>query len=98
MVLAVVKDRETIASLASSVGFTAAKIPPTDEDVLYAIIQAVSGDVRFTVDGTTPTSSLGLRLTADSKVEVHGSQLLTNFRCINDGGTATLEVVYMGRG
>ena len=67
---------------------------PEDPDVC----RSVDGDVRFCVDGTTPTSSKGLRLTQDSNVEVWGAGALTNFRCIDDGGTAKLEVVYMGRG
>jgi len=88
-------DRETISSLTDSVGFTAAKLVSRK---VYAIIQAVDGNVRFTIDGTTPSTSLGLRLTQDSSVEVWGSDTMTNFRCIDDGGTAKLEVVYMGKG
>ena len=89
-----VSDRETISSVSSSIGFTSTKLVAY---LVYAIIQAVDGDVRFTIDGTTPTSSLGLRLTEDSSVEVWGGQAMTDFRCIDDAGTASLEVVYMGR-
>jgi len=88
--------RETIASLAASVGFTAAQIFPTKPRVDYAIIQVVGGDCRFTVDGTTPTASLGMRLQEDGSCEIWGVTALTNFRAIDDTGTATLEVVYMG--
>ena len=91
-------DRETISSVSSSVGFTSTYIPPTEPDTIYAIIQAVDGDIRFTVDGTTPTSSLGMRLTQDSSLEIWGGNAMKNFRCIDDGGTAKLEVIYMGRG
>lgn len=94
MTIHIVQDRETIDPVSSSTGFTSTKIIA---NTLYAVIQAVGGSVRFTVDGTdTPTSSLGLRLTEDSKVEIWGKETMTNFRCIDDGGTATLEVVYMG--
>lgn len=89
-----VSDRETISSLVSSVGFTSAKLVAY---LQYAVIQAISGDVRFTIDGTTPTSSLGLRLLQDASVEIWGTTAMFKFRCINDGGTATLEVVYMTR-
>ena len=88
-------DRETISSLVAAVGFTASKLPPT-KNVTYAIVQAIGGDVRFNIDGTTPTASLGLRLTEDSTIEVWGGTALANFLAINDGGTAKLEVVYMG--
>jgi hypothetical protein len=90
-------DRETISDVSASVGFTSNKIPPTANRVEYAIIQAVGGNVRYAVNGATPSTSLGLRLTQDSTVEVWGDRDLTNFRCIDDSGTATLEVVYMGR-
>lgn len=91
-------ERETISSVSSSVGFTSTYIPPAELDTIYAIIQAVGGDIRFCIDGSTPSTSLGLRLPEDSTVEVWGSGALTDFRCIDDGGTATLEVIYMGRG
>ncbi len=89
-----VKDRETISSVSSSTGFTAAKLTA---GLQYAVIQAIDGNIRFTIDGTTPTTSLGLRLNQDDSVEVWGTAEMSNFRCIDDGGTATLEVVYMER-
>jgi hypothetical protein len=92
--------RETIASLATSVGFTAAQIPPTagKEGIEYALIQALGGDVRITSDGTAPVAATtGLRLLQNSLVEVWGADAIRAFRAIDDGGTATLEVVYYGR-
>lgn len=95
-----VKGRETISSLAAAIGFTAAQIPPTSgkENIQYAIIQAIDGDVRFTIDGSTPSTSLGMKLLQDDSVEVWGYSALTKFRAIDDGGTAKLEVIYMGSG
>ncbi|KKN71497.1 hypothetical protein LCGC14_0420760 [marine sediment metagenome] len=89
-----VKDRETISSVSSSTGFTASKLTAF---LQYAFIQAVGGDIRFAINGSTPSTSLGLRLLEDASVEVWGTEAMTNFRCIDDGGTATLEVVYMER-
>jgi len=97
MTIATVKGRETISSLSSSVGFTSTEISPSKDHVDYVIIQAINGDIRFTVEGTTPSATLGLRLLQDSKVEVHGVQGISDFRCIDDGGTAKLECVFMGR-
>lgn len=94
MTVYTVKNRETISSLTTAVGFTAAKLTA---NLMYAIIQAIDGDIRFTIDGTTPTSSLGLRLTQDSSVEVWGTKEMADFLCIDDGGTAKLEVIYMER-
>lgn len=94
-----VSDRETISTLTSSIGFTAAKLAPTIGTIYYAVIQAIDGVVRFAIDGTAPiANTTGLRLLQDASVEVWGSEALKNFRCINDGGTAKLEVIYMGVG
>ena len=87
-----VHDRETIASVSSSTGFTSTYLVSY---VLYATIQAVGGDIRYTYDGTAPTTSLGKRLPEDSSVEIWGMEAMTKFRCIDDGGIATPEVVYM---
>jgi hypothetical protein len=88
--------RETIASLATAVGFTASQIPSAKNYVNYAIIQSVGGDCRFCIDGTTPTASLGIRLQEDGSCEIWGAAALINFLAIDDTGTATLEVIYMG--
>ena len=96
-VIYTVKNRETIADVAASVGFTAAYIQPLANPT-YALIQAVDDDVRICIDGTAPTATKGIRLTEDSTIEVWGSTSLINFRVIDDGGTAKLEVIYYGGG
>lgn len=91
-------DRETITGLTAAKGFTAANLPPTKAAVIYAIIQAIDAAIRFCIDGTTPTSSKGMRLTKDDSVEIWGSKALADFLAIDDGGTAEVEVIFMGRG
>ena len=93
-----VKARETIASLVAAVGLTATYLPPTSRDTLFAIVQAIGGDVRFTVEGTTPVAATtGHRLVEDGTVELWGAEM-TDFLAIDDGGTAELEVTYYGSG
>ena len=89
-----VSDRETISSVSSvaGVGFTSTKLVT---GIVYAIIQAIVGNVRITVDGSTPSTSLGLKLIQNSHIEVWGKQAMSDFLCIDDGGSAKLEVVYM---
>ena len=94
-----VSDRETISDVSTTggEGFTTAKLTPTGYIIHYAIIQAIDDAIRFTIDGTAPVAdTTGLRLTKDSSVEVWGGTDMSNFLCIDDGGTAKLEVVYMG--
>ncbi len=96
MALYSVSDRETISDVSTSggVGFTSTKLTAY---LMYAFIQAIDGDIRFTIDSTAPTSSKGVRLLQDSSVEIWGSKAMTDFLCIDDGGSAKLEVIYMGR-
>ena len=93
-----VTGRETVASVATSIGFTAANIPPANKNVAYAIVQPLSGAIRVCIDGTTPTSTKGIKFAIEDIFEVWGDSAIRNFRAIDDGGTATLEVIYMGRG
>jgi hypothetical protein len=47
-----------------------------------------SQDIRWTVDGTAPTTSVGNVATAGSALPaINGSDLLSNFRAIRDGGS-----------
>ena len=93
-----VKGRETIASLVASVGFTAAQIPSTKPNVVYAIAQPVGGDIRMCIDSTTPEATKGMKMVENTIFEVWGAAALIAFHCIDDGGTAKLEVIYMGQG
>lgn len=94
----VVKGRETIPTLVASKGFSAAQIPPAKPNVLYAVAQPTGGAIRFCMDGIKPTSSRGVRILKDTIFEIWGTGALKDFLCINDGGTAKLEVIYMGSG
>ena len=94
MIYAVV-GRETISDLSSAIGFTSSNLT---KEVTYALCQPLGGSIRITEDGTTPTSSLGVKYNKESTFEVWGSDALSAFRAIDDGGTATMEVIYYGRG
>ena len=83
---------ETIGTTTSSIGFTAAKILPTTGDFIGKQARSVlmsieTGDIRFTIDGTTPTTTattaVGHLLTAGMFYELAGENNISNFRCIN---------------
>lgn len=98
MALYKVSDRETIASVSSSTGITSSLLSPDPGEIVYALIQALGGNIRMTIDGTIPSSSKGIRLVQNATVEVWGTEALEDFRCIDDGGSATVEVVLYGVG
>jgi len=93
---------EQITTLTSAKGFTSTYIPPTDPEVVKAIITPVGGDIRYRVDGTSPTDSVGTRLVEDSAEVIEGYADLNNFRAIEDAASSglgvTLEVHYLGTG
>lgn len=83
---------ETLATTTSSIGFTSAKIAPTTGNFAgmrarAAIISVETADIRFTIDGTTPTVTAGTGaghlLTKGGSYELDGEQNVENFRCIN---------------
>ncbi len=94
-----IRGRETINSLATAVGLTTTYIPMLDPKCRCAIVQPVGGNIRFTLDGATDpvAATTGHILVQNSFLELW-EQELAKFKCINDGGTAKLEVTYYGEG
>lgn len=77
---------------ATAVGFTSTVIAPTTGDFANkkaraAIISVEVGDIRFTIDGTTPTltagTAVGHLLKSGSSYEIDGEKNVENFLCIN---------------
>ena len=65
----------------------------------HAIIQVVSNSIRWTADGTTPTSTIGTLVLAGSNIEfmdtmANYQSVIDKFRAIGISGTATLDVAY----
>lgn len=80
------------ATLTSAVGFTAAKILPTTGNFTgmnarSALISCETADIRFTIDGTTPTTTAttaaGHLLVKGASYEINGEQNVANFKAIN---------------
>jgi hypothetical protein len=97
---------ETITATTSSIGFTSSKILPTTGDFAgkkarAALISVETADVRFTIDGTTPTvtsgTGAGHLLNAGMFYELAGENNVSNFRCINAVASsgAVLKCTYL---
>ena len=88
---------EQITVGATVTGFTAAKInPPGPVQATQAFCSSETADLRWTVDGTTPTTNVGTVLTAGSALPaISGFDLLRQFKAIRDGGSdVTLNCTY----
>lgn len=77
---------EQITDLSSAVGLTV----PDGAD--RALIQAVTQDVRWRDDGTSPTASVGMVLAADTMLEYAGD--LSTFEAIETSASSEVNVTY----
>lgn len=84
--------REKLTSLSTAATLTTAKVA----DCSHVWLQALTQNVRMTLEGTTPTSSVGIRLTAgDPPIEISGEDA-RSAKFIEETASAVLEVVYFG--
>lgn len=89
---------EQITVAASAIGFTAAKITPntaTVKDATQATCRLETAEVRYTVDTTTPTTTVGTLLEVGDTLTLTGHDVLTNFKAIRTGATSgVLDCTY----
>lgn len=96
---------ETITTLTSAKGFTSANILPTTGNFTgkrakFALVSVETADIRYTVDGTTPTVTAGTGAghlaTTGTYLEIRGEQNVANFKCINavNASGANIKVTY----
>lgn len=81
---------EQITVGATAVGFTAATINEGSghPQATIASCRLETAQVRFTVDGTTPTTTVGTLLEIGDWLTLTSPDLLTDFRAIRTGGTS----------
>ena len=79
---------EQLTSLSSAAGLTAAKY----DGASAAVIQAEDQNVRWRDDGTDPTASVGMQLTAGNDIWYTGS--FSAIKLIEETASAKLNVTY----
>lgn len=82
-------DFENLSVSTTAVGFTAARY---DADTVSPTVKAVVcyndlQPIRFRMDGTNPTSSVGHQLNDKDVVYIQGYDNISDFRAIRQGGT-----------
>lgn len=91
------RNTDVIASLSSSVGFTDSKISDDElEKLHYVLIQPQGGAVHYQTSGDAAATNAGIHIGDHAVVEIWGSDAIKNFRCIDDGGSATLSCKFYG--
>jgi hypothetical protein len=89
-------EQITVDSTSGGKGFTAAKItPPGQPQMTIAVCTLESAGIRYTVDGTTVTSTVGMPLAAGTSFQIIGHDALVMFRAIRaTGSNGTLSCLY----
>ena len=83
--------RETLTVAGTAVGLTLATVRAFGEDT--AVITVEDAEIRFTVDGTTATTSIGHLAGPGAKITLDSSREITQFSAIRTGGiSASLQV------
>lgn len=91
---------EAVTVANTAIGFTAANInnvtgihPPATQ----ATCRLETAQVRYTVDGTTPTTTVGVLLEVGDQLALVGNDTLNAFRAIRTGGASgQLDCTYSG--
>lgn len=91
-------DYEELTISTAALGLTAAKINPggTFPDKRKGVIIVVTAQpINFRIDGTDPTSTVGIPAAAGDIIKLFGEQTLKQFKAIRSGASdATLRVTY----
>lgn len=83
----------TVDSTAGGVGFSTSKLSGTKAQAVTVTISCASGtscNARFTVDGTAPTTTVGLLVSYGQSFVIYGSSNLRRFKAIREGATSAV--------
>jgi hypothetical protein len=87
----------TVSTSAAGVGFTAATINPMSgkgisDQADYVILTVAANPIRYRLDGTAPSATVGHYLAAGDGLTLESPQMIKNFLAIRDT-TATGDAV-----
>lgn len=69
--------------------------PATYGTARYATVSVEDAEIRFTVDGTPPTSTVGSKVKPPAEIELESPEDIAGFRAIRRGAVdATMQVHY----
>jgi len=92
---------EVVTVAATAIGFTASKLIPSSGIYKGMIAQEVfctleTAPIRYTVDGTTPTTAIGHLVNIGDTLELYNPNMVNKFRAIRTTGTnGSLKCTFM---
>ena len=89
-------NTESITVSNTAIGFTSATIIPEKRTKpIQAVFIVETAQIRFTVDGTTPTTTVGFLAEIGDIVTINGEGDIKNFKAIRTGSTdAVIQPIY----
>ena len=87
----------TVDTTVGGVAFDSTIVGSTAQSVTFTVACASGSScpIRFTLDGTAPTTSVGLRADFEQSVTIYSNTNIKAFRVIREGATsAVLNVTY----
>lgn len=94
---------ESVAVSTTAVGLSATKYGPIAHATLpvssaanLALITVEGDQIRWTIDGTTPTTTVGHRANVDGVINLEGFDAIRLFRAIRVTTDASIKVTYFG--
>lgn len=86
---------EAITVSTTALPCTAAKLVDGNANAQQIYITVESNAINWTIDGTTPTSTVGHNLTAGSSLTITGNRNIVALKMIRSGGAdATVKITY----
>ena len=87
---------EAVTVAGTAIGITASTMIANSEN--YAVLTLETATIRFTTDGTTPTSTVGHLVDPGDVIELDTASEVNAFRAIRTTGSSATLQVSTGRG
>lgn len=99
---AIANSYEAVTVSSTAVALTASKYEGANVlhhtavpfSAILAVITVEDDDIRYTVDGTTPTSTIGHKANVGDVIQIHGRQNINKFRAIRVTNDSSIRVTY----
>lgn len=86
---------EQITVAGTAIGFTTTKITPAGQvQATVASCRLRTAEISYTIDGTTPTSTVGTLMEVNDILTITGHDSLVRFLAIRTAGSGQLDCTY----
>jgi hypothetical protein len=87
-------DYESITVSDTVIGCTSSKLSKGENSCIRVFITVEDSDIRYRLDGTSPTDSEGHKLTEGQNLTIYNLHDIVNFKAIRISTDAVIKVTY----